>query len=57
MNTDRLIRFIESHGNACTDNGDGTLTVTSIEACNGVAREVLDTIPATLTAARDLLGY
>ena len=52
-----LIRFIQSHGNPVVDNRDGTLTVTSIAVDNGIASEVKDTIPATLGAARDLLGY
>ena len=53
-----LMRFISSHGNPVVDNGDGTLTVTS-EAVdrNGVVHFVPETIPATLAAARDLLGY
>ncbi|MDW3684876.1 hypothetical protein RA280_24610 [Cupriavidus sp. CV2] len=57
MPTTRLIRFIESHGNPCFANADGTLTVTSIECRDGVAREVQETIPATMAAARNLLGY
>jgi len=52
-----LIAWIESHGNRAIDNGDGTLTVTSIECKDGVASEVEDVIPATIIAVRDLLGY
>lgn len=52
-----LISWIESHGNHAIDNGDGSLTVTSIECKDGIAREIEDVIPATLPAARDLLGY
>lgn len=58
MPTTTLIRFIEDHGNPVVVNGDGTLTVTSVEVDrNGVASAVRNTIPATLAAARDLLGY
>jgi len=52
-----VISWIESHGNHASDNGDGSLTVTSIECKDGIARKIEDVIPATLGAARDLLGY
>lgn len=57
MTIQHLIAFIQSHENPAVDNGDGTLTVTSIECCDGKAYPVQDVIPATLQAARDLLGY
>jgi hypothetical protein len=59
MNTANLIRFIDSHDrpSPTVDNGDGTVTVSSIECRDGVASEVRDVIPATMAAARDLLGY
>lgn len=59
MNTSALIRFIDSHDRPTPtiDNGDGTLTVSSIECRDGIAGEVRDVIPATMSAARDLLGY
>lgn len=53
-----LIRFINSHGNPAVDNGDGTLTVESVAVDrNGKSFLEFDVIPATLHAARDLLGY
>ena len=53
-----LMRFIEAHGNPCSINADGTLTVTSEEvSAAGIVSKVRDVIPATLRAARDLLGY
>ncbi len=57
MPTTHLIRFIDSHGAPCVANVDGTLTVTSEVVTNGVVSLVEDTIPATMAAARDLLGY
>ncbi|RIJ84980.1 hypothetical protein RSP822_18085 [Ralstonia solanacearum] len=54
----KLMRFINSHGNPAIDNGDGTLTVTSeVVDVAGIVSTVRDIIPATLSAARDLLGY
>ncbi|WP_454751659.1 hypothetical protein [Cupriavidus necator] len=57
MPTTNLIRFIESHGNTAKENADGTLTVSCQVSVNGVASVDLVTIPATLAAARGLLGY
>lgn len=56
----RLMAWIDLHDRPALttfDTADGTLTVTSIECCNGVAREVQETIPATMAAVRELLGY
>ncbi|MBA1364068.1 hypothetical protein [Burkholderia gladioli] len=60
MTTTNLIRWIDSHlpPEPTRDNGDGTLTVAS--ACvdrAGLLFIEYETIPATLGAARDLLGY
>jgi hypothetical protein len=61
-----LIKWIDSHGTAAptVDNGDGTLTVSSVcvqtnlpEGHPGRVFVERDVIPATLSAARDLLGY
>jgi hypothetical protein len=53
----RLIAWIETHDAAVTaDHGD-TLVVRSVAVQDGVAFDIFDTIPATLAAARDLLGY
>ncbi|MFJ1253405.1 hypothetical protein [Cupriavidus sp. CuC1] len=59
MTTQNLIRWIDTHDRpqATVDNGDGTLTVSSVECRNGIAHVVQDVIPATMAAARDLLGY
>jgi hypothetical protein len=60
MNTSRLITWIDSHDRPepTIDNGDGTVIVASEAILAGgqlvVEREV---IPATMSAARDLLGY
>jgi hypothetical protein len=60
MNTQTLITWIDSHCTAepTIDNGDGTLNVSCIAvgADHGVFTEY-STIPATLKAARDWLGY
>ncbi|WP_186152435.1 hypothetical protein [Burkholderia gladioli] len=60
MGTAELIRWIDSHHlpEPTRDNCDGTLTV----ACVTVGRDndvtiERETIPATLKAARDWLGY
>ncbi|MDN7916591.1 hypothetical protein QZM99_00605 [Burkholderia gladioli] len=60
MGTAELIRWIDSHDlpEPTRDNCDGTLTVT----CVMVGRDddvtvERKTIPATLKAARDWLGY
>lgn len=55
-----LARWIDSHDRTVptTINSDGTLTVFSVEiSAEGKASVVSDVIPATLKAARDLLGY
>ncbi len=55
-----LMRWIDSHDRPAPTRfvvETGMLIVSSIEIVRGVATEVQDTIPATLTAARDLLGY
>ena len=64
MDATNLIRFIDSHDRLAPtrDNGDGTLTVHSAvcgrDAWNEMYVEVVaEVIPATLSAARDLLGY
>lgn len=61
MNHQSLIRFIDSHfpPEPTIDNGDGTLTVASavVNVNTGASFIELDVIPATLTAARALLGY
>jgi hypothetical protein len=60
MTTSNLIRWIDSHDRPepTIDNGDGTLTVFS-EAitANGTLLIERDVISATMSAARDLLGY
>ncbi|MGF6440746.1 hypothetical protein [Paraburkholderia youngii] len=55
----RLIRWIDEHDTRAPTvfNGDGTLTVTGTVVCDGRTTVVHDVIPATLGAARDLLGY
>jgi hypothetical protein len=59
--TRRLMKWIDSHEprpEPTIDNKDGTLTVST--ACvypGGAIRTVTDVIPATMQAARDLLGY
>ncbi|WP_070106294.1 hypothetical protein [Burkholderia plantarii] len=60
MTTTNLIRWIDSHHPAepTRDNGDGTLTIASHAVDRDNRHFVLrETIPATLAAARDLLGY
>lgn len=60
MSTQDLITWIDSHGTAepTIDNGDGTLNVScvAVAADRRVFTEY-STIPATLKAARDWLGY
>jgi len=61
MNTKNLIQWIDNHYPAepTIDNGDGTLTVAS-ECVNVNTNEVfieLEVIPATMSAARAVLGY
>jgi hypothetical protein len=60
VNTQNLIAWIDTHGTAepTIDNGDGTLNVSciAVDAKGGVFTEYA-TIPATLSAARDWLGY
>jgi len=60
-NTQKLIAWIDSHYPAepTIDNGDGTLTV-AIECVHvetSVAFIEFQVIPATMSAARDVLGY
>lgn len=55
-----LMRWIDSHDRPSLTRFDvdtGMLIVSSIEIRGGIATEVQETIPATLGAARDLLGY
>lgn len=55
-----LIAWIDSHDRPepTIDNGDGTLTVaTSCVDASGRCFIEHDVIPATMSAARDLLGY
>lgn len=60
MTSTDLIRWIDSHlpPEPTRDNGDGTLTVACVmvgrDDCVTIERE---SIPATLKAARDWLGY
>jgi hypothetical protein len=60
MKVARLMAWIDGHfgPEPCTFNGDGTLTVAAVafdaSGRRFVEREV---IPATISAARDLLGY
>ncbi len=61
MSTQALITWIDSHFPAepTIDNGDGTLTVAS-ECVNVHTNEVFierEVIPATMSAARAVLGY
>lgn len=61
MSTKNLIRWIDSHYPAVPteDNGDGTLTI-SIECVHvgtGAVSIERSTVPATLAAAREVLGY
>ncbi|WP_321935432.1 hypothetical protein [Paraburkholderia sp. J8-2] len=56
----RLIRWIDSHDTRAPTvfNGDGTLTVTStVVFAGGLTSIEREVIPATLRAARALLGY
>jgi hypothetical protein len=60
MNVAQLVEWIDTHDRPLptTINGDGTLTVFSVEVnAEGKANVVSDVIPATLTDARNLLGY
>ena len=55
-----LIAWIDGHDRPepTVDNGDGTLTVaTTCVAGDGAVFIERDVIPATMSAARDLLGY
>ena len=53
----RLIAWIETHDAFVTRDFGASLEVRSVACQNGKAFYVYDTIPATLSAARDLLGY
>lgn len=59
MKTVSLIAWIDHHDRPepTVDNGDGTLTVSSVYVGADGPLVGRDTIPATLQAARDLLGY
>ncbi|MFM0554782.1 hypothetical protein P0D69_28000 [Paraburkholderia sediminicola] len=59
MNLVKLVNWIDTHDRPLptTINGDGTLTVFSVEVTDGHANVVSDVIPATLNDARNLLGY
>jgi len=59
MHIVRLANWIDTHDrpHPTLINEDGTLTVFSVEVCEGVAHVVSDVIPATINDARDLLGY
>ncbi|EPS1221671.1 hypothetical protein ACVBR5_000902 [Burkholderia cenocepacia] len=59
MNVQTLIEWIDGHGTAepTRDNGDSTLTVACEVVQNGRVSIERSTIPATLSAARDWLGY
>ncbi|MDN8027946.1 hypothetical protein QZN17_05140 [Burkholderia multivorans] len=61
MNTKNLIAWIDGHDTAAQtiDNGDGTLTVacSCVNVNTGESFVERSTIPATLKAARDWLGY
>lgn len=54
-----LISWIDRHDRPepTIDNGDGTLTVASAYVFDGAAHIQCDVIPATMPAARALLGY
>lgn len=53
-----LINFINSHDGCLVESVNGkTLTVSCYCTFNGVCSRVSETIPATLTAARNWLGY
>lgn len=59
MTSSQLVRFVNQHDPATArDNGDGTLIVSSwaSDMFGNVIPEHF-TIPATLKACRDLLGY
>ena len=55
----RLIRWIDTHDTRAQTiyNGDGTLTVASPVVVDSRLTVEHDVIPATISAARDLLGY
>jgi hypothetical protein len=61
LNRQRLITWINSHTprpEPTVDNLDGTLTVsTECVAKDGSIKVEHDIIPATMRAARELLGY
>lgn len=53
----KLIKFIESHGNKVLSHTDDTITAECVYCKNGVAYTVAETFPATVAAARNWLGY
>lgn len=60
MNTPNLIRWIDAHQppSPTQDNGDGTLTVFSAYVMPDRSLVVEpEVIPATMSAARAILGY
>lgn len=56
MNSKSLAQFIRSHGNPCRITKDG-LRVASRYSDGRRCRWQVETIPASLMAARDWLGY
>lgn len=61
MKEQTLAAWIDSHGTAepTIDNGDGTLNVScaAVDVNTGESFIERSTIPGTLSAARDWLGY
>lgn len=53
----RLIAFVESHGHKVTGSTETTISAT-MEQNDGTGwKTVIETFPATVSAARDWLGY
>jgi hypothetical protein len=63
MNTSKIVAFLNRHdvgfGSATVlSSTETTITVRTVEYhADGTEREIEETIPATLQAARDWLGY
>lgn len=59
VQTRKLAAWIDQHDRPepTVINADGTLTVATVAITNGKATIERDTIPATASAARALLGY
>jgi len=53
----RLIAFVESHGNKVVSNTETTISAEIELNTNGVWKTEVETFPATVSAARDWLGY